>query len=472
MVFTLLSVGVLVSSCATSGSATLGPSSAASESAATSSGAASAEPIATADAATFRWVSAGSMTTGRVAPHVFALGDGRAFVVGDDTGAELWDPATGTWKPTTGLNNPRIAFAAVQLADGRVLVTGGLNDIDQSYSSAYVYQPANETWTKVGLMETARTSPAAALLPDGRVLVAGGYFHHAPSIGSAPDVNATLASYRPGESVHERPGLADLVPWNVGAAMATAVLFDPATGTWEATGPMTFARDQAAIATLSDGRVLVVGSDTDGSVTVDDGAVDSAELYDPATERFTMVGSLPPVDVAALEAQGVPWPGSPSPQRNGELIALADGGALLIGRESYWKHMGSMTRSFRFEVDTESWREIGQPYVSWSDPSVEDGPTYETAGKPRFEPIVAALTDGRVLVAGGFGDAAELGDTAELYDPVANTWTPLPDMPGARSAGSAVTLADGSVLLVGGGSVSTDGHFEALASAVRLTSSP
>jgi N-acetylneuraminic acid mutarotase len=68
--------------------------------------------------------------------------------------------------------------------------------------------------------------------------------------------------------------------------------------------------------------------------------------------------------------------------------------------------------------------------------------------------MVAALPDGRVLVAGGEG-AFEYGDnenraSAELYDPTTDIWTALPPMPGGHVGGEAVALADGSVLLMGG----------------------
>jgi hypothetical protein len=72
-----------------------------------------------------------------------------------------------------------------------------------------------------------------------------------------------------------------------------------------------------------------------------------------------------------------------------------------------------------------------------------------------FEPLVGRLGDGRVLVAGGWPQPP-LGyetfplDTAQPYDPVSNTWTGLPAMPEPRAGGAAVSLADGSVLLVGG----------------------
>jgi N-acetylneuraminic acid mutarotase len=404
------------------------------------------------------------MATARAYLNAVLLADGRVLVVGSDTGAEVWDPATGAWHTTESLNNPRTAFAAVSLADGRALVTGGLNDIQQSYSSAYVYdpRPGQETWSKVGLMDTARSAPSAAVLPDGRVLVAGGYFHVEPTSHRDSGPDTVFVAYRGGSSAESpppRPPLADIVPPNVGAALATAELFDPATGSWSLTGSLTYARVGAAAVTLADGRVLIVGSGggIESGVTVDPHAFDSAEIYDPQTGRFSLAGQLPEVDRSALAALGIPLPeGDAQPNDNGTLVALNDGGALLVAHGGWWKHQGQISRSFRFDPQTESWREVGQPFAITWDHSTGQG--YETPGVPRTDALVASLPDGRVLVAGGgdliehpYGTATPITNrSAELYDPTTDTWSPLQPMLEPRAGGAAVVLTDGSVLLVGG----------------------
>ena len=78
---------------------------------------------------------------------------------------------------------------------------------------------------------------------------------------------------------------------------------------------MRFARAGAVATTLSDGRVLVVGpgaGENDGrfGVTMDARGFDTAEVYDPATGRFSPAGSLPPIDRAAISAAGVDVPTS------------------------------------------------------------------------------------------------------------------------------------------------------------------
>jgi hypothetical protein len=395
--------------------------------------------------------------------HLVPLSSDRVLVLGNGEATdgievplsgELWDPATGAWTEIENLNKARTDFVAVALADDRVLVAGGLNQEEpqQSYSSAYLYdpRPGHEGWTKTGLMVAARSGASAARLQDGRVLVAGGNFHVNPvsAVDAAPAVD--LASY-PG------PALFDIDPPNAGVALATAELFDPATGTWSEAKPMNYARHRAAAVTLADGRVLIVGSDDSSSdgfgITVDPLAFVTAELYDPATGRFTLAGRLPDVDWAAIEAGGEPGAntrpdGDGAPLDVGTLVATQDGGAVLIGHTRWWKHVADLTRSFRFDPATATWSEIGKPWASVGEPSPV--PLTTPGVRNVAATLVAAIPGGRILVAGGAGESGNGSDVAELYDPATDAWTPLSPMPDARWGGTAATLADGSVLIVGG----------------------
>lgn len=428
---------------------------------------------------------------------MLVVGNGGMYRVPDDSvNAELWDPATEAWQVTMRLNKPRGDFGAVPLADGRALVTGGFNQVDQSYSSTYIYDPERvaggsaKGWSATGLLVRARTGPAAAVLSDGRVLVAGGYFRVEPKYDEGRAGDGVLAVYRPGAvsttAVFRGP-LADIEAPPIGAAMATAELFDPATGRWSETGPLKYARYGAAAVTLTDGRVLVVGSGPGASgVTLADGAYGTAELYDPARGRFSLTGTLPEVDRPALQKMGVPG-ADPVPEADpivddvGTLVALDDGGAVLVGHTGSWKHVGEITRSFRFDAQSQTWTEIGQTYVFVVDPGAPSSVPLATRGVRRLTgALVARLSDGRVLVAGG-ADAVPEGSphsdtytatTAELYDPAADTWSPLPPMPEPRAGGAVVGLADGSVLLVGGYSDPAEGQDRViLASAVRFVPS-
>jgi len=66
--------------------------------------------------------------------------------------------------------------------------------------------------------------------------------------------------------------------------------------------------------------------------------------------------------------------------------------------------------------------------------------------KAREHHTATVLSDGRVLIAGGSGDAS-----ADLYDPKTGTFSPTGSMSTGRDDYSAVRLSDGRVLVAGGG---------------------
>jgi len=90
------------------------------------------------------------------------------------------------------------------------------------------------------------------------------------------------------------------------------------------------------------------------------------------------------------------------------------------------------------------------------DPATSTWSTAAPMGVMRASHAATLLSDGRVLVTGGstVSTSASQGyvnnASAEIYDPVANTWTATPPMSVARSHHTATLLADGKVLVVGG----------------------
>jgi hypothetical protein len=104
-------------------------------------------------------------------------------------------------------------------------------------------------------MAQARESNTLTLLPDGRALVVGG--HH----GRSP---ATVV-------------------------LASAEVFDPKTGAFAATGPMSVRRHKHDAVLLPDGTVLVIA----GTDERDDlGAYTTVERYDPRTGAFSGAPAL------------------------------------------------------------------------------------------------------------------------------------------------------------------------------------
>lgn len=76
--------------------------------------------------------------------------------------------------------------------------------------------------------------------------------------------------------------------WN----LATAELYDLATGTIKLTGSMTIVRNNATATQLADGRVPITGSDngSGGDFRNPGNYLASAELGDPTTGTFSATG--------------------------------------------------------------------------------------------------------------------------------------------------------------------------------------
>jgi hypothetical protein len=55
--------------------------------------------------------------------------------------AELFDPASGTFSPTGSMAIARENQSATRLADGRVLIAGGMNTAEAAFASAELYRP-------------------------------------------------------------------------------------------------------------------------------------------------------------------------------------------------------------------------------------------------------------------------------------------------------------------------------------------
>jgi hypothetical protein len=126
------------------------------------------------------------MATARRGHTATRLADGRVLIAGgviccDMAGevltgtAEVYDPGTGAFQPTGSLATARALHTATLLADGRVLVTGGFVAVDgTTTASAEVYDPSTGLFSPAGAMQVGRVVHSAILLTDGRVLVLGG----------------------------------------------------------------------------------------------------------------------------------------------------------------------------------------------------------------------------------------------------------------------------------------------------------
>ncbi len=253
-----------------------------------------------------------AMSDPRWAAASVLLADGRrGLIVGGYSypadrcvaSADEFDPQTRRFLPCRGrLNVPRNFAQASLLPDGHVLIAGGYNTVLGSLDTAEVFDPSSQTFTLLpSHLETPRELFTATTLADGEVLIVGGFNTHRGRTQASAEVYdpKTQMFTRAGSLAGDRFGqcavrLADgrvLIVggthWFVGrpgVPLASAEIYDPATGRFHATrSPMAFARDRPTATGLPDGSVLIAGGQNGGSEPA------QAELFDPKTETFTLL---------------------------------------------------------------------------------------------------------------------------------------------------------------------------------------
>ena len=180
---------------------------------------------------------------------------------------------------TSGLSAPIKPVAA---GDKDLVIAGP--------ASAQSLSPADApfTFSNTGSLNTARDDHTATLLPNGKVLVAGGH--------NASGSLSERGTVRPGHrdlDCHRQPHHRTRYrtrrrccptarcwwqgDWITAAFFASAELYDPASGTWTATGSLTTARDCHTATLLPNGKVLVAGGDDNSGFLSERGTVRSGQ---------------------------------------------------------------------------------------------------------------------------------------------------------------------------------------------------
>jgi serine/threonine protein kinase len=143
----------------------------------------------------------GAMTASRSGHTATLLKDGSVLIAGGVTNvggpvdsAELYNPTTGRFSPTGAMTYMTLDDTATLLENGRVLITGGMADYMTSsniLASTELYDPGSGTFSPAALMTTARDGHTASLLADGRVLIVGGI------VDGKGDIDSSAELYTP-----------------------------------------------------------------------------------------------------------------------------------------------------------------------------------------------------------------------------------------------------------------------------------
>jgi len=315
--------------------------------------------------------------------------------------AEFYDLAGDVALPVKP-NLPRPTNSTATLLNtGNILIVGGMTEVQHApdehvpvTATAELFNPSSLTFSYTkGSLATARAAHTATLLPDGKVLIVGGV-----------DGNAN--------------------------PLASAELYDPATGTFSSAGSLTYPRSYGYASVISapgkPTQVLIYG----GYTTIP--AADAGgELWDEAENAIVGGASM------LAPAYDIPQP-----------VAVTSGVLDLVGGFD-----GS-------EITAQ------EQLLNLSGPSFQFG---EKLQVPRDFHTLTALPNGAgLLVTGGYTNGSLLSPLASAEIRKSDAWHLLsgtatcPGSPGCMLAGraghSATLLPNGIVLLVGGGSDAAESY--------------
>lgn len=246
------------------------------------------------------WAAAGVLEFLRRAHTATRLQTGQVLVTGgwsydvastNSATAELYDPPSGRWRVVGNMTAKRIYHTATLLRSGKVLVTGGVQGLDEAMlASAELYDPGTGQWEVTAPMHAARVRHTATLLPNGKVLVVGS------------------------------DGKGSTLP---------ADLYDPAANTWTEI-PAPIVPVTAHTATLLEGSYSQCGANC-GKVLIAGPALPgdpSAELYTP-TQEVTKVSpaSVPANGSSTITAEGTGMAGATSVSVGGVDVACGAPGS-------------------------------------------------------------------------------------------------------------------------------------------------
>jgi hypothetical protein len=304
---------------------------------------------------------------------------------------------------------------AVLLTNGKVLVAGGYNSPSGGgyVPSSQLYDPSTGLWSATGARSSTDYVQVATSMNNGNALGFGtngvelynsatNLWSKVRQIGSSLTVSsATLLTN----------GKVLVVGYNYNdywqSYTSLAQIYDPLTGICTSTGSPLFARTGHTATLLPNDKVLVVGGSQSPS---------TAEIYDPITGIWNMVGSLR------------------SARTSHTATLLTNGKVLIAG--------GDSTGSGYYAGSAELYDPLTNLFSATGSMALG---CYEHT---------ATLVNGKVLVTGGSYNAGgyiNSSKISQLYDPATGLWSTTGDMLAARSNHTATLLANGKVLIAGGG---------------------
>ncbi len=137
------------------------------------------------------WANGPNMPSGRAYHHEsqVTLADGRVLMTGgvfvpdlvnalnatSIAAADIYNPTTNSWQATT-MSRQRTGHSATRLPNGDVVVCGGAEGVVQSQvviNAVARFSPATNSWTDLPVLTEPRATHVARLLPDNSLVLLG-----------------------------------------------------------------------------------------------------------------------------------------------------------------------------------------------------------------------------------------------------------------------------------------------------------
>ena len=313
------------------------------------------------------------------------------------------------WSPIADLSTSRAAACSVRLADGHVVVAGGISQFG-TVKTVDVYAPDGSIRSAAPMLEP-RSNAACVATPDGRMIAIGGNDGTAALASSEiydPSSDAWTAG--PSMAVARAGHTATISRWG-----AVIIAGGEPTGTVEAyltngafatLGKLSSPRTGYAVAAVPGHKILFIGGSVNGEPTA------SIEMFDADTNRLGPFGSML------------------TPRKNPGATVLYDGTVLITGGIDAFGNYLATT-------------EILDPVAGQSTP----GPALATARASHQSLLLP--NNGQVLLIGGSGSDGPLAST-EVYAPWSGVLSATAGMHNARSAMASSLLRRGDVIVAGG----------------------
>ncbi|HXF00390.1 MAG TPA: galactose oxidase-like domain-containing protein [Solirubrobacterales bacterium] len=273
-----------------------------------------------------------------------SVGDRAAdtYPVHDHTRATVWDPATGTQTPVNVEGYNLFCSGLAHLMSGSIFVAGGNKNAQlEGIVQTHVFDPDGNEWSRGPDMAEGRWYPSVTPLDNGEMLITEGgpdmpevlkidgglraldtasldlplypWLDVAPdgrAFYSGPDQTMRSLDTAGGgswQTYGQRDrlwrGYGSHALYDVGKILvaggassstdARIIDLNGPTPQPSATRPMAYGRRQHNLTVLADGKVLATGGNSSGAKFVDlDHSVYPAELWDPATGRWTTLAAM------------------------------------------------------------------------------------------------------------------------------------------------------------------------------------